>query len=94
MNKKQIVIPTEDVEMLKILANPTRLQIVVSLMQHTSLNVTELIVILNLPQATVSQHLVKMRAIILGYDRKGLQMYYYIKNPKAPKIVEVLLSTI
>lgn len=94
MKNRQMVIPSEDVEMLKTLANPIRLQIVVLLMEHNILNVTDLVIKLQLPQPVVSQNLAKMRGVILGYDRKGLEVFYYIKNPKAPKIVEVLLSTI
>lgn len=94
MKNRKMSIPSEDVEMLKTLANPIRLQIVVFLMEHNILNVTDLVIMLQLPQPTVSQNLAKMRGGILGYDRKGLEVFYYTSNPKAPKIIEVLLSTI
>ncbi|MEB9506432.1 transcriptional regulator [Bacillus anthracis] len=101
MKNRQISVSAEDVEMLKVLANPIRLQIVVILMQYNTLNVTDLVLTLqtsepsvSISQAAASQNLAKMRGGILGYDKIGAEVYYYISNPKAPKIVEVLLTTI
>lgn len=101
MKSRQLIIASEDVDMLKVLANPIRLQIVVILMQHSILNVTDLVNMLkesqpavSISQAAASQNLAKMRGIILGYDKRGVEVFYYISNPKSLKIVEVLLSTI
>ncbi|PFJ19182.1 transcriptional regulator [Bacillus cereus] len=80
----------EDVDLLKVMAHPVRLQIVNELMYHKICNVTQLIEILNLPQSTVSQHLSKLRGIVLRAERKGLEMHYYIENAKARQIVRVL----
>ncbi|QWH15628.1 transcriptional regulator (plasmid) [Bacillus mycoides] len=93
MNHTQTVISNENVEMLKTLSHPARVQIITILMHHTKLNVSELVNILQIPQATVSQHLSKMKGKILGYDRKGLEVYYYINNPKVPQIIEILSPT-
>ncbi|MGE7869302.1 ArsR/SmtB family transcription factor [Bacillus paramycoides] len=90
MNYKQTLISNENIEMLKTLSHPARVQIITFLMQHNTLNVTELVNKLQIPQATVSQHLSKMKGKILGYDRRGLEVYYYISNPKVPQIIEIL----
>lgn len=83
-------IPEEDVELLKLMAHPVRLQIVNELIHHKNCNVTQLMEILKIPQSTVSQHLSKMRGKVLRAERKGLEMYYRIDNCKASEIVRVL----
>lgn len=83
-------IPEEDVELLKIMAHPVRLQIVKELGRRKVCNVTQLTELLELPQSTVSQHLSKMRGKILRSERRGLEMYYHIVNSKACQIVSVL----
>ncbi|MES5896767.1 metalloregulator ArsR/SmtB family transcription factor [Bacillus cereus group sp. RP43] len=90
-NKKEMnQIPEADVELLKIMAHPVRLQIVKELNHHRICNVTQLTDILKIPQSTVSQHLSKMRGKILRSERRGLEMYYHIENLKACQIVSVL----
>lgn len=90
-NKKEMnQIPEADVELLKIMAHPVRLQIVKELDHHKICNVTQLTDILKIPQSTVSQHLSKMRGKILRSERRGLEMYYHIENLKACQIVSVL----
>ncbi|MGN4752859.1 ArsR/SmtB family transcription factor [Bacillus cereus] len=83
-------IPEEDVELLKIMAHPVRLQIVKELERRKVCNVTQLTELLELPQSTISQHLSKMRGKILRSERRGLEMYYHIVNSKACQIVSVL----
>ena len=83
-------IPEADVELLKIMAHPVRLQIVKELERRKVCNVTQLTELLELPQSTVSQHLSKMRGKILRSERRGLEMYYHIVNSKACQIVSVL----
>lgn len=80
----------EDVDVLKVMAHPVRLQIVNELMKHKMCNVTQLTEILKLPQSTVSQHLSKLRGTVLRAERKGLEMHYYIDNAKAREIVGIL----
>ncbi|MED2764126.1 metalloregulator ArsR/SmtB family transcription factor [Bacillus thuringiensis] len=80
----------DDVDVLKVMAHPVRLQIVHELMYHKMCNVTQLTEILRLPQSTVSQHLSKLRGTVLRSERRGLEIYYYIKNVKARQIVEIL----
>jgi DNA-binding transcriptional ArsR family regulator len=90
-NQKEMnQISEADVELLKIMAHPVRLQIVKELNHHRICNVTQLTDILKIPQSTVSQHLSKMRGKILRSERRGLEMYYHIENLKACQIVSVL----
>lgn len=83
-------IPEADIELLKIMALPVRLQIVMELERNKICNVTQLTELLDVPQSTVSQHLSKMRGKILRSERRGLEMYYHIVNSKACQIVGVL----
>ncbi|MCR6856622.1 metalloregulator ArsR/SmtB family transcription factor [Paenibacillus jamilae] len=81
----------ENIEMLKTLSHPIRVEIITILMQHKTLNVSELVNKLQIPQSTVSQHLSKMKGRIVSCDRRGLEVYYYISNPIVPQIIEILL---
>ncbi|MED3007287.1 ArsR family transcriptional regulator [Bacillus thuringiensis] len=80
----------DDVDVLKVMAHPVRLQIVNELMHHKMCNVTQLTEILRIPQSTVSQHLSKLRGTVLRSERRELEMHYYIDNAKARQIVEIL----
>ncbi|MEK7019848.1 ArsR/SmtB family transcription factor [Bacillus sp. FSL R9-9410] len=91
--KHLLKVSDESIEMLKILAHPSRIRIVLTLLSNKILNVAEIVNILQMPQPTVSQHLSKMKGKILGSDRRGLEVYYYISNPKVPQIIEILSST-
>ncbi|MBY7125691.1 MULTISPECIES: metalloregulator ArsR/SmtB family transcription factor [unclassified Bacillus (in: firmicutes)] len=90
ISKEMHKIPEADVELLKIMAHPVRLQIVKELEHRKICNVTQLTELLEVPQSTVSQHLSKMRGKILRSERRGLEMYYHIVNSKACQIVSVL----
>ncbi|PEC86593.1 transcriptional regulator [Bacillus cereus] len=83
-------IPEDDIELLKTMAHPLRLQIISELTNKKTLNVTQLTQILNIPQSTTSQHLSKLKRNVLRAERKGLEVYYSINNSKADKIVEIL----
>ncbi|WP_242319928.1 metalloregulator ArsR/SmtB family transcription factor [Bacillus cereus group sp. BfR-BA-01349] len=86
----QGLVSEENVELLKVMAHPVRLQIVSELAKSKTLNVTQLTDILDIPQSTVSQHLSKTRGKALKAERKGLEMYYHIENSKADKIIQIL----
>ncbi|HDR7891156.1 TPA: winged helix-turn-helix transcriptional regulator [Bacillus toyonensis] len=83
-------ITEEDVEILKIMAHPIRLRIVNELSKHNTFNVSQLTKILEIPQSSVSQHLSKMKGKVLKAERKGLEIYYSIRNNKAKQIVGIL----
>lgn len=69
-------------EICKALANPKRLEILNALKDGEK-TVSELIDILSIPKANVSQHLTVMRHIgILKSRRDGLNVYYRVANPK------------
>ena len=87
---RKTLVSEEDVDILKIMAHPIRLQIVNELSTRKTCNVTQLTELLNIPQSTVSQHLSKMKGKVLRAERRGLEIYYHINNLKASKIVNVL----
>ncbi|MCU5237393.1 metalloregulator ArsR/SmtB family transcription factor [Bacillus cereus] len=87
---RKTLVSEEDVDILKIMAHPIRLQIVNELSTRKTCNVTQLTELLNIPQSTVSQHLSKLRGTVLRSERRGLEMHYYIDNAKARQIVEIL----
>jgi DNA-binding transcriptional ArsR family regulator len=88
--KKKTNITEEDVEILKIMAHPIRLRIVNELSKHNTFNVSQLTKILEIPQSSVSQHLSKMKGKVQKAERKGLEIYYSIRNNKATQIVGIL----
>ncbi|MBE5091025.1 helix-turn-helix transcriptional regulator [Bacillus thuringiensis] len=83
-------ISEEDADVIRVMAHPVRLKIISELMHYKMCNVTQLTEILKLPQSTVSQHLAKLKGIVIRAERKGLEMHYYIDNNKARQIVEIL----
>ncbi|EOO24260.1 transcriptional repressor [Bacillus cereus BAG1X2-3] len=90
LESKKTNITEEDVEILKIMAHPIRLRIVNELSKHNTFNVSQLTKILEIPQSSVSQHLSKMKGKVLKAERKGLEIYYSIRNNKASQIVGIL----
>jgi|Deesub1362B_J571_1020462.scaffolds.fasta_scaffold00011_207 ArsR family transcriptional regulator len=69
-------------EICKTLTNPKRLEIIHAL-KNGERTVTELVNILGIPKANVSQHLGVLRTKgILKARREGVNIYYSISNPK------------
>lgn len=81
-----------EAEILKVLGHPVRLKIVAGLMSE-SCNVKKIWECLELPQATVSQHLalLKNKGIIDG-RRDGVEVFYKVVNKDAETIVGSLLD--
>ena len=81
-----------EAEILKVLGHPVRLKIVAGLMSQ-SCNVKKIWECLELPQATVSQHLalLKNKGIIEG-RREGVEVYYQVVCAEARKIVGALFE--
>jgi ArsR family transcriptional regulator len=79
-----------EAEVLKVLGHPIRLKIVAGLCAQEC-NVKHIWECLNLPQATVSQHLalLKHKGIIVG-KREGVEVHYSVVHPLAKKIVAAL----
>jgi DNA-binding transcriptional ArsR family regulator len=81
---------TAEAEVLKVLGHPIRLKIVAGLCTQEC-NVKHIWECLNLPQATVSQHLalLKHKGIIEG-KREGVEVHYSVIHPLAKKIIAAL----
>ena len=81
-----------EAEILKVLGHPVRLKIVAGLCTKEC-NVKLIWECLNLPQATVSQHLalLKNKGIIEG-KRDGVMVHYSVVNPVAKKLIAALFS--
>ncbi len=69
-------------EVCKTLASPKRIEILNALKEGEK-TVSELVDILGVPKANVSQHLAVMRHKgILKFRREGINMYYSVSNMK------------
>lgn len=72
-------------EVCKCLASPKRLEILNALKSGEK-TVSELVQIVGVPKANISQHLAVMRhAGILKSRRNGVSIYYRVSNPKVIK---------
>ncbi|MBN2781002.1 MAG: winged helix-turn-helix transcriptional regulator [Candidatus Marinimicrobia bacterium] len=68
-------------EILKAIAHPVRLCILQGLVREGPSNVGKMQTCLDIPQATVSQHLAKMKAVgIIKGKRKGTQVVYKLTS--------------
>ena len=77
-------------QMLKAIASPTRLMLLCALAEGEK-TVSELTDMLDLRQATVSQHLARLRQEDLVQTRREAQsVYYEIADKTAEKIVQLL----
>ena len=86
MNKK---VAEKAAEVLKALANPTRLRIV-ELLQDGEMCVSELVDALGVKEPIASQQLNKMKdKNILGSCRRGCMVFYYLKDKR---IIDELLD--
>ncbi|ENQ3107377.1 DNA-binding transcriptional regulator, ArsR family [Bacillus sp. 491mf] len=86
-------ISEDDVQMLRALAHPLRLRLVMELMQRGICNVTQLQEVLEIPQSTVSQHLTKLKQNkVVRFERRGLEVYYEVNNEKVNGILKTLFS--
>lgn len=79
-------------EIYKILANPKRLEIL-NLLKNRELAVEELLKVLKLPKANVSQHLALLRhARLVRVRRNGLRAHYRISDPRIVEPCKILHS--
>lgn len=79
-------------QLLKALANESRLMILCSLVQ-TELNVSELNDRVDLSQSALSQHLAWLRRENLVQTRRDAQtIYYSLQGTKAKEVIQVLQS--
>ncbi|KMT21075.1 ArsR/SmtB family transcription factor [Clostridium cylindrosporum] len=83
----------EKAELLKVLAHPVRLCIVMGLSEVGTCNVSHMQDCLKIPQSTLSQHIQKLRtAGIIEGTRNGLEINYKVCNPIVPKLIEALFD--
>lgn len=69
-------------EIYKILANPKRLEIL-NILKFRELSAGDLVEIVQLPKANVSQHLALLRHTrLVTVRRNGLNVYYKIADPR------------
>ncbi|MED2737717.1 metalloregulator ArsR/SmtB family transcription factor [Bacillus toyonensis] len=88
----KVTVAIEDLEMIRTLSHPVRMQIAVELTLHKEYNVTDLMGILDLPQADVSTALKYLRGKkIVTFRKESQKRYYRLDNDKIRKIVEVLI---
>lgn len=100
-NLKNIIskIPDEkilnhDSDVLKALADPTRLKIT-HLLRGGELCVCEIIAALDKPQPTISHHLnILKKAGFLNWRKEGVWIHYSLKNPKTLDLIIELLKAI
>jgi len=77
-------------EMLKALAHPARLKMVIGLLKDEC-NVAQIQKVLGLPQSTISQHLRILRnAGIIKGRREGTKICYRVIDVRVRKIVEII----
>ena len=78
--------------LLQALAHPKRLEIL-NLLTQKSLTVTEIYSMLDLPQANISQHLIKLRqAGVVAAKRTGKKIYYRLANKKITQFLPQRLN--
>jgi ArsR family transcriptional regulator len=77
------------VQVFKLLADQSRLKILLSLARHSELNVSALCESLNQPQPTVSHQLTLLRmAGLVSCRRRGKRNYYRIESRLAGQLVQ------
>lgn len=83
----------QNAEILKALAHSTRLRITEVLInaEGSESSVMDIVKALNLPQATISQHLKILKSIgIIEGERHGTRIIYKIRNEKVKVIIKAL----
>lgn len=80
----------ETAALLKSIAHPVRICIIMNLSRKKQCNVTTMQCGLDMPQSTVSTHLSVLRDIgVVETVRKGTEIYYQLKNEQ---IVQLLIK--
>ncbi|WP_312939129.1 metalloregulator ArsR/SmtB family transcription factor [Oscillibacter sp.] len=83
----------QQAELLKALANPTRLQIVHSLLNAGCRNVGCMERGTGVSQSCISQHLQKLKAAgVVAAERSGNEVYYRAASPEVARLVAALFQ--
>lgn len=78
-------------EILKVLAHPVRFRLVHQLLKKKKLNAMELQWYLSIPQATVSQHLHKMKNHrVVVCVRKGADVHYRVNDKQVRQTMKAI----
>lgn len=76
---------------LKALSHPVRMAMMEMLIKDKQLNVTTIYEQLGIEQAVASQHLAVLKKYgVLEVKKKGKNAYYYIRQPRLYKIIELI----
>lgn len=85
----------ETARMLRCLGHPIRLRILDLLERKGERTVTEIYEALGIEQAVCSQHLSLMRDKgILDHRKEGVNVYYFLGDDRAPKVLSCVRSRI
>ena len=84
----------EAAQLLKLLANETRLLILCRLVSNGEMSVNAIVAAAGIGQSAVSQHLAKLRAFGLVQTRRDRQMIYYSCRSDAVRQLLRTLGTI
>ncbi len=77
-------------EIFKVIANQKRLEII-QLLNHKELSVSEMVAMLGIPQANLSQHLSILRQSNLVKTRRdGQRVYYHLADSNIAKSVDLI----
>lgn len=77
-------------EVFKVLANEKRLEII-QLLRNGELNVSDMILMLGLRQANLSQHLTLLRQVgLVDMSKKGREIYYRITDEKICNVIDFI----
>jgi ArsR family transcriptional regulator len=91
LNLKQIENKVEKAtNFLKLFSNKTRILVLCNLVNGRK-TVNELVLLIDVKQSALSQHLAKMRVDqILSTQRSGKYIYYKIQDPSVKNIIQIL----
>lgn len=79
---------------LKVIAHPTRLEIISLLEAKRELTVSQICTKLEIEQSLVSHHLASMRTKgVLQASRDGINISYSILDPKVLEIIQMAMTT-
>lgn len=91
MGKSESRTFVQEAELLKVLGHPVRLKIVAGLLEKSECCVKDMWECLEMPQATVSQHLtlLKHKGVVESY-REGVHVRYKIVDKRVESILKAL----
>ncbi|MBD2757190.1 ArsR/SmtB family transcription factor [Spirosoma validum] len=80
-------------ELLKTIAHPIRLRVLLVLIEQPSINVSTLQTQLKIDQSALSHHLIKMKDRgLLNNVRRGKEIYYSLADTTFAEAVKLLLN--